>query len=426
MDKEFLEDYAAKEVAEWEKFTKRLLEGKINKYENYPSLKRFPKIQKPIAFNLAIEPPWALIPQFGTTLIRLSPTDNKQKFRYIHGFDIDDLSRMIDFSKDTGKIHFVLNSNPIFYKSDFYNDVFKELKPPHYGIIQPNKLIGEAKFIEDFTHFSVLSGEFGFGPVLRNYIDNTFHSDTISNIEKLFTQQLIVHSTTYSYLKYFGYDDLATFIEDLLITHPDLLLPYLHVFNNIIIFPKIQTMDTINCYTLNQLIEAKNYVNNKIQSKSELKLPYEIGLLLSEELKLIIPKNIQGVIELNDKYNEYELQEFIYNINEIIKKQKFEALEKLSLELTTIYKNIWDDAGKIKQKINFLNYAISLSVGIVGNIASMPLQGYVGLLFALGLPVLDKLIESRPLSQVSEKILSSFTDNHLMHIYNFQKRHKII
>lgn len=47
-----------------------------------------------------------------------------------NGFDADDIPQLVKLSKDTGKVHFALTTDPILYEGlDHLEPIFSELRP---------------------------------------------------------------------------------------------------------------------------------------------------------------------------------------------------------------------------------------------------------------------------------------------------------
>lgn len=89
MDKEFLEDYTAKEQEEIEKYHKKILNGSINLEEQYPPKSRFNKINDPVGRVIPNKSIWPQIPLFGSSIVSLMPV-KKNEFSSL-GFNLSDI-----------------------------------------------------------------------------------------------------------------------------------------------------------------------------------------------------------------------------------------------------------------------------------------------------------------------------------------------
>lgn len=109
LDNEYLEDYEKKEKDLYRKFFRDLAAGRIDEQTHYPPLSRFPKVNFPIArAHPEFSSVYPIIPFFGTTIIHIEPAP-KSLFQERHGFKPDELNKLVDFAKDTGKVQFVLS-----------------------------------------------------------------------------------------------------------------------------------------------------------------------------------------------------------------------------------------------------------------------------------------------------------------------------
>jgi hypothetical protein len=115
MDKEFLDDYEAKERQEIECFIKSISEGKFSKTQIFPTENRFKKLHNPITYRGSMGVGlWSLVPFSGSTIIPLLAAE-KKIFENLHKFSINQIEEMVTFAEDTGKIQFVLLNEPTAY-----------------------------------------------------------------------------------------------------------------------------------------------------------------------------------------------------------------------------------------------------------------------------------------------------------------------
>lgn len=137
MNREFLQDYEARERELLEKFQRSVLEGKFGSDQIYPPKERFVKICEPIA-KAGVAPfgsIWPLIPLYGSLVVPIAPKP-RETFAQAHGFGARDLDKLIDFCKDTGKVQFVLNTFPTDYEGlDYLDSLLVEIVPPMGGYL---------------------------------------------------------------------------------------------------------------------------------------------------------------------------------------------------------------------------------------------------------------------------------------------------
>lgn len=419
MDIEFLLDYEEREKEETEKFGRKFIEGKILKEDRYPSIDRL-KLKQPYAKSIDGECIWTQIPLYGTTIINLKPA-KKEIFEKLHGFDIEDIPRLMDFSRETGKVQFALAESPLNYaKMDYLEPVFKELKPPRLIYI-PLDWIGESAEIEKYygEMSNLLNNQQTF-EFITKYIDEKYLESSTSseNVKKGIIFDLMR-------LKYVGYEALVKDFTNRLTSMDITKLVMLH-----------ETIHDIFLYSLDPLKGIKSLKRKDIHDLNlqfpftqnfygELELPCEIGKFLNDKLKLIAAKDVEGAIALSDEYNLYDLRKISIALNKAVLEENTDAIDRNSLEISLIFENVWDDADKLKKKICNIRYGISLGVGILGSVASLPLSGYGGFLAGLGFMVGDKLLEKKAYESISEKISKYGMQSHVVHVYDFKKKYEL-
>jgi hypothetical protein len=111
LNKEWLKDYAAHENEEYQRFLKDFSEtGKIE----CPSRPRFKKLTNPVVdTTLNI---WSMIPFFGSSLIHVHPCSQESLIRDFGWGSDSDINNLIQLSKDTGRVQFILDKNPEDYE----------------------------------------------------------------------------------------------------------------------------------------------------------------------------------------------------------------------------------------------------------------------------------------------------------------------
>ena len=159
MDPAFLNDYYRQEEENWNIYFKQFTK-KGRSFQSYPSLTRFNKYQRPMAYSVPLRPPWVQIPFYGTTFLPIVPVLSKEEFEFSHGFSSDNIDRMIDFSKETGKIQFVLAMDARLYeKMDYIEPILCELKPPQLSLFSVSNIIGIKEAQKSYDDFIVLAGD---------------------------------------------------------------------------------------------------------------------------------------------------------------------------------------------------------------------------------------------------------------------------
>lgn len=420
MDKEFLLDYEGREKEDKEKFGRKFIEGKINKEDRYPSIERL-KLKEPYAKSIDGECIWTQIPSYGTTIINLKPT-KRELFEKLHGFDIEDIPRLMDFSRETGRVQFSLAESPLNYaQMDFLEPVFRELRPPRLIYIPLNWIGDSAEIEKYYAEINSLLDNIQTFNFIKKYIEEKYPQSTTSleNVKEGIAFDLLR-------LRYIGHEELVKEFTGRLIKMDITKLVMLH-----------ETIHDIFLYSLDPLKGIKSLKRKDIHDLNlqfpfaqnfygKLELPCEIGKFLNDKLKLIVAKDVEGAIALSDEYNLYDLRKIAIALNEAVLRENEDAINRNSLEISLVFENVWDDAVKLKKKINTIRYGISLGVGILGSAASLPLSGFGGFLAGLGFMVGDKLLEMKAYESISEKISKYGLQSHVVHVYDFKKKYKLL
>ena len=152
-------DYKAREDDEIKKFIQKFREGKIQYGDRYPPPDRL-KLNEPYTRSIVEKDFWTQIPVYGTTIIILKPV-KKEIFEKVHGFDVDDIDRIIDFAKETGRVQFALDfdEDPMCYrKLDFLEPIFvgSDLKPPQLIHLPLDAILSDEEIEKKYDEFKHL------------------------------------------------------------------------------------------------------------------------------------------------------------------------------------------------------------------------------------------------------------------------------
>lgn len=420
MDKEFLMDYEEREKEEIKKFGKKFSKGNIKFEDRYPPAHRF-KLNEPYSKSIDGERIWNQIPLYGTTIITLKPT-RKEIFEKVHGFDVEDIDRLIDFAKETKRVQFALDEYPTHYiKMDFLEPVFRELKPPKLIRIPLDWIISDKEIGKLYSEMkSLMENSQSFEFIIK-YVDKKYPEHAIPQDE---VKRGIIYDLIR--LKLIGYED---FVEDFArrLTTIDAMkiIFLLESIHGLFLYPfdPLKEIKSFKRIDISQLHERFLFNSNIYK---EIELPCEIGKFLNDKLKLIIPKNLDGAIELSDEYNLYELRKVMKAHNEAVEKEKIDVINEKSKEISQIFENVWSEADKLKRKIIFIRYGISFGIGIIGTVATLPIAGVGGLLSGLGFNIADKVLDTKAYESISKKIVQFGTQSHIIHVYDFKKKYKLL
>ena len=441
MDKEFLENYDAMEREEILRNYRKLYDGKIERGWAYPLSNRL-KLNEPHTLNIKDQSLWnQLLPNIGTVVIELWPIKEKNQFEYTHGFKIEDIERIIDFAKETGKVQFVIGAPPLAFKEiDFLESILLELQPPVLIHIDPSLAFFQIDFgtgkidyshpdeeikiwSDEIIHFSkhlqsnrdclnILLMMYGYERLNMGLYSNFLRSDYIS-------------------LRLLGYHELADEIILKLSDDPIEALCLLSVAKNLILAPNFSLLGEIKSWERNRFRSEMGHLKPFLSTKEScwisqsMNFPIEIGKFLNDKLKLLIPENYKGVIEINDLYDEKDLKKLTYSLQKAIENEDLSAIDKNADEIFTIFNNTWTDVEKLKNYARFLRHGISFGIAATGAVATMPIGGVGGLLAGLGFEVAEKIAEIRAYEPVSEKIMKWTAPSHMIHVYDFRKKYKL-
>lgn len=426
MDKEFLIDYEAREKEEIVKFTQKFREGKIGAEDVYPQKYRL-KLNKPYTTSIAGEGIWTQIPLYGTTIIALQPA-RKEIFKKIHGFDTEDVDRLIDFVKESGRIQFALDDYPTQYiKMSFLEPLFRELKPPKLTHLTLDCIITDEEIENYSSEIRGLLENPQSLNFIKKYIEKKYPESTISQDE---VKQGLLDDLIR--LKVLGHGDLVEdFIGWLATVDAVEYISLLQAIHDIFLSPYdplkgIQSFKRQEIHRLHRQFSSFDFTTNK-----EIELPYEVGIFLNDKLNLIRLKNLNGSIGLSDTYDLYDLRKVMNALNEAVVGEKIDKITEKSKEISLIFENVWKDTDKLKERINMYKYGLSFGFGIIGALAGVLAAGPIGgvgggLLTGLGFAAADTYWDIKSYRAVSEKIVKLRTQNQIIHVYDFRKKYKLL
>ena len=245
-------------------------------------------------------------------------------FEKVHGFDIEDINRLIDFSKETGKIQFALTENPQNYvEMDFLEPVFREIKPPKLIYSPLDWFVNDHEIVESYNEIKILLENSLHYDFIKKYIDVKYPKHTISQdvVKKGIICDLIR-------LKLLGYENtIEDFIQCLNTIETEKNIMFQEAIHDLFLHPYDP---------LKGIISSKKKYMNEIQSnfpysptmQREIEFPCEIGKFLNNKLKLLIPKNLDGVIELSDEYNLYDIRTVMSALNEGVKSKEINIINE--------------------------------------------------------------------------------------------------
>lgn len=417
MDKEYLEDYKRKELAEYERLVVKGIEKGSFSFgkERYPPNNRFVKLQEPVALTTLetahYDNIWAQIPFCGSLVLPLAPWPETDYARFL--FDIAESSKIIDFVKETGKIQFVLICDPLNYAGlDFLDIFFEELKPPWY-LTTPLSLYG--------NQIEMNSALDSFNTLARiKYLKWLAQFQRIR--PHLFSELLVDCQGVYATLKMAHYS-IVEDIENHLIDNPPKAFLLLGACKLFITDPINDLLHATTNLAFEDLLDMKHLP--LVYQPQEVSFPCEIGKFLTKKLTYAA-QGMRACYELMDHYDAYDLRRVQQSLHQAIVTNHPDIVIKTTEEFSRILDNIWNDK-TIPNRIKNIEIGVPVSIAAIGGIA-VGLQGLFagGFLSDLGFKVVEKALEKFFLvkgEKLSERLAKLRTQSHQANIYDFKRKY---
>jgi len=413
LNKESLEDYRQKELAEYERLVVQGIKRGTFSFgrDKYPSEDRFIKLQRPIAVTsletARITNIWAQIPFCGSLILPLPPWPKEEYEENL--FKLSEVSEIIDFIKETGKIQLVVHADPLFYQGlDYLDPFFEELNPPWY-LITPLSLWGDEKEIQKALGSFYALANIRFTEWLKRL-------DLFT--PNLSAQCLVDCANDYAVLKLAKYA-IVDDIENLLVDNPEEALSLIILCKEFITDPISDLLYDTKSLALEDVKEVRKLPS--VYQPQKIRFPYEIGKFLIRKLTYA-PEGLDACKELMYNYDHYDLQKIQESLNEAIVTNHPDIVEKNAREVSEILDNIWNDKA-ITRKIKGLQIGIPVSMAAIGTVAAGLAGAAGGFLAGLGYSVADKFIDSET-EGLSERLAKLKTKSYQANIYDFKKKYE--
>lgn len=422
MNKEALEDYSKKEEEEYTRFRKKVLEGHFTTEDIYPSKDRFVKLHEPLARAAPLQSIWPQVPLSGSPIVALAPR-TKERFKLIHGFDANDIDRIVNFAKDTGKIQFVLLSSPTHYAElDYLDPIFIELKPPQGRYFPLEILLNEHDIQKYYDAFLRLAS----GKFLETLISGMFlaiDDPLIIDRREYIHKRVQDYGFDYIMFKALGLQTLVEELEKLMNDDPLQAIRMFNVLGCLVAVPKLNPLRAVQNYSIDSFAESVAISKEYGIQTEDVRFPCEIGKFLMRKLTLY-PESLDACKNIISYYEENDIHCVMEALNDGVKRNIPDLVNMKTIELSTILDNIWKDADKISRRITTLKFGIPVSTAVIGAIAAGPIGGVGGLLAGLGFSVAGKILDTKAES-ISEKLGKLTLPNHLVTIYDFKKQYSV-
>lgn len=421
MDREYLEDYQAKEEEEYQRLVvKKIEEGNFDfTRDKYPPNRRFVKLQRPVTDTTIVgcnaRDRWNQVPFSGSTIMLL-PAFPPSAFEECF-FKISEIPKIIDFIKETGRIQIGLQQPPKVYEGFSYLDpLFEELEPPHIMGMYI-KTIGTEKEIQKardsfYTLAKVRFSEF-YADLAEKVYGESYYLKSFS------AEKFDQYSYLYAFLK-LRYYSIAEEVENAMIDNPMRALFIFDTSANFLADPFYNLRFDSFTHSFKEIQISQIILGQALQPQ-EISFPCEVGKFLLKKLTYA-PQGLRACNELIDHYDSYDLQKVHYSLNKAIVENHLDIIEKNVEELSEILDNVWNDK-TIPRRIKGLKIGVPLSVAAIGNVVAGPIGAAGGLLAGLGFTVGSKFLEANT-EGLAERIAKLFSRSYQANIYDFKKKYK--
>jgi hypothetical protein len=354
----------------------------------------------------------------------------KEFFEKIHGFRIDQIERLIDFSKRTKRIQFALAESPLNYlKMDYLEPLFIELSPPRLRTIPPAFFLNEKESTE-YSQKSISYFSSHLLEILTRYANLKYETTNLSTERKIISA-IISDGLR---LKVAGYPEeiFKEFLKQLEgMANPLTVVEVLQSIHDVLLQPfdplgGIISLTDSHIKIIHQLFPS---VIGK-QRSDIVEFPFEIGKFLTKKLNLIVAEDEEGMVRVNDIYELYDLRKVMHALYEAIKKEKKEDAFERAQEINSIFENVWCEVSIYKRWRKISNSIIPFAMAGIGSIFS-PASGLIGFISGLCLEGVEKLMELGDISRhLTEKVLNAYFKwkgkSYLLNVYEFKKKYKLI
>lgn len=417
-EKEFLDEYLLHEIELYKEFLKENPDKSTK--NQFPPLERFPKIHHP--YSMAIigkqAPIWPQILCTGSLIIPLVPQKDEKNFKETYGFSHKEIDDIIQFSKETGRIHFILLAEPHEYQNlQFLQPIFQDLQPPL--AIDPYAHLSEKrqKSRIEIETIIELNEELFFRIWNANQVERSANLD-------LFHKRSFV--STYADLRDLGFNEIADEIFNNLLINPLAACGLSNISQAFITHPMSDTFHCQAAINYERAVYAKKILGSNFVGGEVNYFPCEIGAFLLKK-KSFNPKSFEETQKAIDIYSENQFYQVYCAFNEAVALKNYSILDAKIINLNEIFSQIWDNAEcvnsckeLIKKPIDFSIAGIGLSIATLSNRGIIPWDQ--GFLFGLGLLAANNLVGNYVRNDVPEYLSRIIEKPYNVTIYDFKHK----
>jgi hypothetical protein len=415
MKLEFLLDYERSEEARFSQIKERIMRGdEVSGWD----LDRFRKISTPIAEKAHHASLWPQVPLFGSLIVPIFPV-SKAKFFETHGFHTYEIPKLIDFSRDTGRIQFSLGASPtLFAGFEYLDDILTEFRPPLQLGYPIEAIADEANLRKWGAEFDAATGA-EFWPATVD----TFGRDGFPS--GFAPMRYGTLRTIYAWLRLLDYDEVAERIFEEMTRDVDKAHKILYFYGDYIVGPLTSPFQTVKCISKSDVDMFKAAGGNLVRIGSNIQLPSEIGTFIMRNLTLA-PEGLEACMSIIERYESADLYSLFESLKTGVEDSKLDLVKSKSVELDKVLTDLWNDAGKIGSKIKGVSYGLSLGLSAAGYAAGQLMAGSsggdLGILAGLGFRLFDESIDTTS-SRVSARLTKMLSKSYLSSIFDFRQRY---
>lgn len=423
LNKEYLADYHVRECESFDSFFSDLKEEKIGEFSQYPSTTRFPKAEAPLALvHPLLSNVYSIIPFYGTTIVYVTP-NKKRVFQKQNGFSPDDIDKLVDFAKETGKIQFILSTHPLLYEGlDFLDPLFSELNVPESFLLPLNYFIDEEQIKQPKIEYETIAG-LGF----LQYIFNEYLKAGLPLLG-VTKQYLMDAAEQYAFAKISGYNEIIELLQNKMHEREFKSVEGLIGIIAHFISYKRLPLNGIHNYSRECISIMRSGIKSERIDPKEYQpssgIPFDIGRFLIKNKKLTNASGDFNVCkELCDNYRQSDLYKLLNNLQSGVDDKNIDQVGSTKEELDEVLETLWSDADYIRRKANIIKEGIPVSIGLIGELAGRaidPNQG-LGFLTYLGYKAVDKIVGPHT-EEVSNRLAKFGQKDYLVGIYDFKEK----
>ena len=363
---------------------------------------------------------WPQVPLFGSTIVPIFPVP-ETLFAMVHGFEVAEIPKLVDFCKDTGKIQFSIATRPTLYAGlDYLDPILRELKPPSLEEPPLEEIVG-VDLVKDWHASFFAEAKIALWPWIERNIEDNLGMHIQMNVH---AHQL---AWTYSWLKALGFESVTQKIDDAIGVDPKEAYEILRMYKQFVTDPVMDPLGAIVCSSLDYITRMQRIKAGLNSEVKATRFPCEVGAFLIKKLTPV-PESFEACRVLIDHYAQSDLFSTVEALSRAVNQSDVELVKAKTADLDEIFTDTWRDAASMTRRISGISYGINVCFSAlgyaVGSITYGNLGGTVGLLAGLGFQVADKSVEGIS-TKASRKIARIITPSHTCTVFDFRQKYSV-